>query len=140
MVADLAEGIVRSDPAYADYRHLLDDTERTKAHAAFRDQVFLAPRPLEHYLAQCTGAGFVVESVREASITAGVQDWYEFLTAYHGAVLGWVGGTERIDGTAPTDTAVADRLRLMRQAMDLLFAKRPSFQACWTYITCTKPI
>ena len=139
VVADLAEGIVRSDADYAAYLPLLDDAERTKAHAEFRDQVFLAPRPLGHYLDRFAGAGLVVESVREASITAGVDDWYEFLTAYHGAVLGWVGGTEKIDGAAPTDAAVVDRLRLMRQAMDLLFAKRPTFQACWTYITASKP-
>jgi hypothetical protein len=68
-----------------------------------------------------------------------VQDWFEFLGAYHSAVLGWVGGTEKVDGAAPSEKAVADRLALMRQAMDLLFAKRPTFHACWTYITCSKP-
>jgi SAM-dependent methyltransferase len=138
VVADLAEGIVRSHPDYSEYRPLLDDRDRMKAHGAFRDQVFLAPRPLEEYVAAFTNNGFRVESVREASIDASVQDWYEFLTAYHGAVLGWVGGTEKIDGAAPTDKAVADRLRLMRHAMELLFGHRPTFQACWTYLTCVK--
>ena len=38
-----------------------------------------------------SSAGLKVESVREASIEAGVQDWYELLVAYHDAVLGWVG-------------------------------------------------
>ena len=32
--------------------------------------------------------------------------------------------------------AVADRLALIRHAMDVLFHGRPTFQACWTYITC----
>ena len=35
--------------------------------------------------------------------------------------------------------AVRDRLRLMRHAMDTLFGGRPTFKACWTYITCRKP-
>jgi hypothetical protein len=65
-----------------------------------------------------------------------VQEWFEFLSAYHDAVLGWVGGTEKVDGVKPTDPAVEDRLRLMRQSMDVLFGGRPTFQACWTYITC----
>jgi SAM-dependent methyltransferase len=139
VVGDLAEGLVRTDPAWAEYRPLLDDEARTKAHAAFRDQVFLAPRPLDQYLDALRGAGLRVDDVREASIEAEVQDWFEFLGAYHSAVLGWVGGTDKVDGAAPSEKAVADRLALMRQAMDLLFAKRPTFQACWTYITCSKP-
>ena len=81
----------------------------------------------------------MVEDVAEESIEAGVDDWFEFLSAYHDAVLGWVGGTERIDGVPPTDAAKRDRLRLMRQAMDVLFGGRSTFQACWTYLTCRKP-
>jgi hypothetical protein len=36
----------------------------------------------------------------------------------------------------PTPEAVADRLKLIRHAMEVLFHGRPTFQACWTYITC----
>ena len=56
-------------------------------------------------------SGLKVESVREASIEARVDDWYELLRAYHDAVLGWVGGTEKIDGAPPSPEAVADRPR-----------------------------
>jgi SAM-dependent methyltransferase len=135
VVGDLAEGLVRTDPSYAAYRGDLDDEERMRAHAAFRDKVFLHPRPLDFYVETLELAGLKVESVREASIEAGVQDWYELLAAYNDAVLGWVGGTEKIDGARPTAEALADRLRLMRHAMDVLFHGRPTFQACWTYIT-----
>ena len=135
-VADLAEGIVRSDPRYVDYRPLLEDKVRLKAHAARRDKVFLAPRPLDHYLEALRAGGFTVTSVREAAVSTGVDDWFEFLTPHHGAVLGWFGGTSEVDGVDSSSAAVADRLRLMREAIDLLFAQRPSFQACWTYITC----
>jgi SAM-dependent methyltransferase len=136
VVGDLAEGLVRTDPTYAAYLPHLDDTERMAAHAAFRDKVFIHPRPLDFYLETLELAGLKVESVREASIEARVQEWYELLTTYSDAVLGWVGGTEKIDGAPPTDQAVADRLKLIRHAMDVLFHGRPTFQACWTYITC----
>jgi SAM-dependent methyltransferase len=136
VVGDLAEGLVRNDPAYATYRADVDDRERMAAHAAYRDRVFLHPRPLDFYLETLELAGLKVESVREASIEARVDDWYELLRAYHDAVLGWVGGTEKIDGAPPSPEAVADRLALIRHAMDVLFHGRPKFQACWTYITC----
>ena len=50
VVGDLAEGLVRTDPRYAAYRADLDDRERMAAHAAYRDRVFLLPRPLDFYL------------------------------------------------------------------------------------------
>ncbi|MET0909530.1 MAG: class I SAM-dependent methyltransferase, partial [Ilumatobacteraceae bacterium] len=136
VVGDLAEGLVRTDPTYADYRSALDDAERMAAHAEFRDKVFRHPRPLEVYLETFELAGLKVESVREASIEARVGEWYELLATYSDAVLGWVGGTEKLDGAPPSEQAVADRLRLIRHAMDVLFHSRPTFQACWTYITC----
>ena len=101
VVGEIAEGLVRTDPAYAAYLPALDDTERMAAHAAFRDKVFLHPRPLDFYVETLELAGLKVESVREASIEARVGEWYEFLTTYSDAVLGWVGGTEKIDGAAP---------------------------------------
>jgi hypothetical protein len=135
-VGEIAEGLVRTDPAYVQYAADLDNPERMKAHAAYRDKVFLLPRPLDFYLETLELGGLKVESVREASVQAGVQDWYEFLSAYNDAVLGWVGGTDKVDGAKPSEQAVADRLALMRHAMDVLFHGRPTFQACWTYITC----
>lgn len=136
VLADLAEGIVRSDPAFAAHRALLDDTVRLKAHAAVRERHFPAPRPLDRYLDALRAGGFVVESVREASITTGVDDWYEYLAADSGPVLGWLGGTVEIDGRPPADADLADRRRLLRRAIDLAFGARPTFQACWTYLTC----
>jgi SAM-dependent methyltransferase len=136
VVGDLAEGLVRNDPAYASYRDDVDNEERMAAHAAYRDRVFLHPRPLDFYLETLELSGLKVESVREASIEARVDDWYELLRTYHDAVLGWVGGSEKIDGAPPSPEAVTDRLDLIRHAMDVLFHGRPKFQACWTYITC----
>jgi hypothetical protein len=136
VVGDLAEGLVRTEPAYAAYRADVDNADRMADHAAYRDKVFHLPRPLDTYLEAFELAGLKIESVREASIEARVNEWYELLVTYSDAVLGWVGGTEKVDGAPPSEHALADRHRLIRHAMDVLFHGRPTFQACWTYITC----
>jgi hypothetical protein len=61
------------------------------------------------------------------------------MTAYHDTVLGWVGGTKKLDGQAATPEALEDRMTIMRAAMETIFAGRSTFNACWTYITCEKP-
>jgi ubiquinone/menaquinone biosynthesis C-methylase UbiE len=139
VINDLAEGLVRSDPQYVHYREDVDDAARMKAHADHRNRVFLQPRPLDSYVDALGEAGFEVLGVREETIEARVSEWFEFLSAYHDAVLGWVGGTQRIDGAEPTPGAVRDRLKLIRHAMETLFGGRPTFNACWTYITARKP-
>ncbi len=138
VVNDIAEGIVRSEPGYEQYRSVLDDPERMRAHAQTRDRVFLKPRPLDYYTTALTGAGLTVTEVREKTIVADVQEWFEFMTAYHESVLGWVGGTKKLDGAAASPSAVTDRLAIIRRAMETIFAGRSSFSACWTYITCEK--
>ncbi|MGH8998945.1 MAG: class I SAM-dependent methyltransferase [Acidimicrobiia bacterium] len=138
-IAERAQGLVASDPAWAHLRPLLADGRRMGAHAAFRQRVFLAPRPLDFYVDALSEGGLVVESVDEASITADVAEWFDFLGAYHDAVLGWVGGTERIDGRAPEPAGVDERLRLMGEAMGTLFGPERQFRVCWTYLTCALP-
>jgi hypothetical protein len=136
VVGDLAEGLVRTEPVYDAYRAVVDDSDRMAQYAAFRDKVFHHPRPLDFYLETFELAGLKVESVREASIEARAPEWYQLLVTYSDAVLGWVGGTEKIDGVPPGEQALTDRHTLIRHAMDVLFHGRPTFQACWTYITC----
>ena len=140
VINDIAEGLVRSDPQYAQYRPVLEDAERMRAHAVQRDRVFLKPRPLSYYLDALTAAGLTVIDVREKTIIADVHEWFELMTAYHDTVLGWVGGTKRLDGHPPSPAALEDRMTLMRRAMETIFAGRSTFNACWTYITCEKPL
>jgi hypothetical protein len=90
-------------------------------------------RPLGHYLEALERAGFTIEGVEHRTIEARTADWTAFLAAYHEGVLGWVGGSERVEGVAPADEAVADRLELLRLAVDEVFAA-PSFDAVWTYV------
>jgi len=137
-IHEIATGLVRNDPRYAAYRPLLDDEARMQAHVAWRDRVFLPVRPLAYYLQSLEGAGLTVESVTARTIEASVDHWFEFLSAYHEAVLGWVGGSVKVDGRAPTEDSVRDRLALIRHAMATLFGGRPDFRCCWTYINGVK--
>jgi SAM-dependent methyltransferase len=139
VINDLAESLVRSDPRYERYRPALDDVERIDAHHTHRDRVFLQPRPLQYYTDALERNGLTVRDVEETTIVANVGEWFELMTAYHEAVLGWVGGTKRVEGADPTEEAVADRLAIMRHAIDTIFGGRETFTACWTYITAEKP-
>ena len=133
-IHEVATGLVRNDSKYAAYRGALDDEARMRAHLAYRDRVFLPVRPLDYYVRELEAAGFAIESVTARTIDASVDDWFEFLSAYHEAVLGWVGGSAKVDGTPAGAQAVRDRLALIRHAMELLFGGRPAFRCCWTYI------
>jgi hypothetical protein len=101
--------------------------------------VFLLVRPLDYYLRRLEQAGLTVEDVAERMIEARVEDWFEFLCAYHEAVLGWLGPSLEVDGTAAGKEVLADRLALLRHAMDTLFGGRPAFRCCWTYINGVRP-
>jgi ubiquinone/menaquinone biosynthesis C-methylase UbiE len=138
VVHEVATGLVRTDPRYEPYRAVLDDEERMAAYLGYRDRVFLAPRPLEHYVDALARAGFDVVDVSERTIVADVEEWFQFLAAYADAVLGWVGGSAKVDGVAATDEAAADRLRLLHDSLAVIFGGRPTFDCCWTYVTATR--
>ena len=137
-IHEVAVGLVRNDARYAAYRPALDDEARMEAWLAYRDRVFVPVRPLDYYLRCLNDAGFVVETATARGIEARVDDWFEFLSAYHDAVLGWVGGISKVEGSMATPEAVRDRLALIRHAMDTLFGGRPSFRCCWTYVNSAR--
>jgi ubiquinone/menaquinone biosynthesis C-methylase UbiE len=110
------------------------DRERMAAHAAYRERVFLPPRPLERYLAALAHAGFTVEDAHALTIYARVADWYEFLRTYDDAVLGWIGGSPKIDGRTPDSDARRDRHELLRRSLDELFGGAETFPCRWTFI------
>ena len=76
--------------------------------------------------------------MKEATIEASVDDWFELMSAYHEAVLGWIGGTQKVDGQEASEAAVKDRIQLIRESMEVLFAGRNRFTAGWTYITAER--
>jgi SAM-dependent methyltransferase len=130
--------LVRSDDAWAAYRSGLDDRARTASYDELRRKFFLPVRPLAFYVEALESAGFGVEDVEHRIVDAHVDQWYEFLATYHEGVLGWVGGSERIERRAPSTEAVDDRLRLLRVAMDEVFGGRPGFKAAWTYLVARR--
>jgi len=138
VVHEVAAGLVRTDPRYEPYRAVLEDEERLGEYLAFRDRVFLAPRPLDYYLDALRAGGFEISDVSERTIEARVNEWFEFLSAYADAVLGWVGGSAKVDGAEATEEAARDRLDLLRASLDVIFGGRPTFLCCWTYITATR--
>lgn len=135
-----AVALVRRSDEYAAYRPPLDDAERLAAYDALRRKVFLPVHRLEHYLDALERAGLRILEVAQVPIEAHVDQWYEFLSAYHEGVLGWIGGAARVEGEEPSPAAVADRLRLLREATSEAFAGSSSFTAIWTYVTAERPL
>lgn len=128
--------VVAEDERFAGYRDSLDDEAYMAAHGELRHKYFLPVKPLEHYLETFRDEGFDVTSVRHRRIPARVTEWYEFLSVYHEGVLGWVGGAEKVTGSPVAKSVVADRLEVMRLAMDRVFNDAFEFGASWTYISC----
>lgn len=125
--------LVREDERYAAYRDGLADPERVAAYEELRRRFFLPVRPLEHYVGALEGAGFRIRDVTHRAIEARTAEWTDFLATYHEGVLGWVGGSGRIEGAAPTEESLGDRLRLLREAVHRVFGG-PTFRAVWTYV------
>ncbi|MEM7248489.1 MAG: class I SAM-dependent methyltransferase [Acidobacteriota bacterium] len=132
-IAAAAEEIVRSDDRFAAYRDVTADKERMAAHDRLREKFFLPVRDLSHYTDALEASGFTMLSTERRRIEAKVDDWYEFLAAYHEGVIGWVGGSRRVEGSEPSEEAVADRLELMKLAMRETLGE-DSFPCCWTYL------
>jgi ubiquinone/menaquinone biosynthesis C-methylase UbiE len=138
VVHEVAAGVARTESRYEPYRAVLEDPERLQPYLDWRDQVFLAPRPLDFYLDALRASGFSIVDVSERTIEASVEEWFEFLSAYADAVLGWVGGSVKVDGARASEQAAADRLDLLRAALDVIFGGRPTFLCCWTYISASR--
>ena len=132
-ISAAAERLVRADDRWATYRGVLDDADRRARYAALRRKFFVPVRPLGHYVEALERARFTVERVEHRTIAASTADWTAFLATYHEGVLGWVGGSERVENEPPSETALADRLELLGLAVEEVFAA-PSFDAVWTYI------
>jgi SAM-dependent methyltransferase len=133
-----AIGIASEDPTWSEYRPVLADAERMARYDSLRRKYFLPVRPLRFYEMQLAEAGFSVDAVSHRLIEAHVDQWYEFLAAYHEGVLGWVGGSRRVEGEDPAPEKVEERLALMRAAMERVFEGRPSFLANWTYVNASR--
>lgn len=133
-----ARKIVKAEGAFDRHRATLLDRDRMAAHDAFRQKVFLPPRPLSFYVDALGQAGLFVERVTSHAVPARADQWHEFLAAYSDAVLGWVGGNEKVEGRPPSKEDLDDRLALMRLALGVVLTGRETFEATWTYIDARK--
>jgi SAM-dependent methyltransferase len=136
-VQEAARRLVEEEPRFASHRATLADDAAMAAHAAHRRRVFLPTRPLAHYVAAIEGAGLILDSIEHRTIHATTEDWFGFLKVYHEAVLGWVGGTQRIEGRPPSDADLRDRIDLLRLALDAVVGAE--FNAVWTYLAAHRP-
>jgi SAM-dependent methyltransferase len=137
-VNEIAADVVTSHAAFEEYRAALGDTQIMARHRKLRDKVFVPVRPLELYVKALEKAGFTVLHVFDETIAASVDEWYELLATYHDGVLSWVGGSEKVEGAAPSESAVRDRLFLIRYSLDKLFPGQALFPCTWTYLTCRR--
>ena len=137
-VNDIAAGIVRAEPAFAEYRQTLDDAVLMSRHEKLREKVFVPVRPLDLYLEAFRDAGFTVLHVFEETIFARIDEWYRLLSTYHDGVLSWVGGSEKVEGAPPSAEAVRQRLFLIKYSLEKLFPGQDSFPCTWTYLTCRR--
>lgn len=135
-IAAAAVDIARRDPAFA--RHVAALDARAAAYEKHRRKVFPPVRDLDHYVRALEAAGFRVERTVSRVVEARTEDWQQFVGVYHDAVVGWVGGSEKVDGRAPSAEDVAARGDLMRRAAERVFAGAPRFRAAWTYITARR--
>lgn len=133
-----AREIVREDARFARFRPVLDDARRMEAHDALRAKYFLAPRPRAYYLDALEGAGLRPIDMRTRTVRAEADEWFDFLAVYHEGILGWAGGSERVEGKPPSDEDVALRKELLRNALHRALGGARAFDATWTYITCEK--
>jgi SAM-dependent methyltransferase len=131
-IHDQATQLVAAEPRWSAYRAVLADPVRMAAYGEVRNRYFLPIRPLQQYEAWLREAGFTVERVRHRDVEVRLDEWTRFLSVYHEGVLPWIGGTEKLDGRAPTPQAVQDRQEILAEALRL--AVGPKFTAEWTYI------
>jgi SAM-dependent methyltransferase len=137
-VNEIAADLVRTEPAFAEYRQTLEDTALMSRHEKLREKVFVPVRPLDFYEDSFRDAGFTVLHVFEETIHAQIDEWYKLLCTYNDGVLSWVGGSEKVEGKPPSEDAVRQRLFLIRYSLEKLFPGQDSFPCTWTYLTCRR--
>ncbi|MCL5055776.1 MAG: class I SAM-dependent methyltransferase [Firmicutes bacterium] len=129
--------IVKQEKQFSVYRNILKDEKKMLEYQNLRQKYFLPTRPVEYYLEELKKAGFTNLTVSWKKIEVRVKEWFEFLSAYHEGVLGWVGGSEKVEGVPPDPSAIQDRLLIIQKALGKIFSEQPIFFCGWCYLTGT---
>ncbi|MDY7227766.1 class I SAM-dependent methyltransferase [Hyalangium rubrum] len=136
-VREVAKEVAAEDPRYAPYRAVLEDRAKMAAYDALWRKVFLPIRPVSEYQEALTQAGFTVKDILTRTVDVGVLEWYEATSVYPD-LLGWVGGSPKVDKRLPTAAEVQDRLDLLKQSFLKLFKGRDIYQSTWTYFVAER--
>lgn len=127
-----ARRIAASDERFARYRPALADDR----YHDLRKRFFLPARPVAYYTNALEEAGFSILHQERRPVRARASEWRDFLWVYHEGILGWVGGSAKIDAHEPDARALADRRALFDEALAAALGGRDAFDATWTYLTC----
>lgn len=130
--------IVGEEERFSRYRSCLEDPAYMRRHDALRQKYFLPVKPLSYYVSALREARMPVVDISRETIEANVGEWFDFLAVYHEGIVGWLGGARKITGREPAHDVVRDRFSLMRLAMERVFAGKPTFKTCWTYLVCER--
>lgn len=133
-VAAAARDVVRDAPRFEAHARVLDDQERMEAHRALRHRFFLPVRPLDAYLDALTDARIDPVDVTPRPVRVPLDEWRDFLQVYDAGFLGWIGGTERVEGEPPREGALAQRREVLDLALDRVFGDEDAFEAEWVYV------
>ncbi|WP_169732948.1 class I SAM-dependent methyltransferase [Haloechinothrix halophila] len=138
VVHTIAQEIVKTEPLFEKYRHLIDDDSLMLAYKEIRSRVYPPIKPIDLYLDELSDAGLEPLHHFEEWIEISTTELIDALVPYHDVVLGWIGGSEKVEGDPPTQEALRDRLFLMKYCATKLYMQRDRLRGPWTYITCRK--
>ena len=110
VVHEVATGLVRTDPRCAAYRDVLDDAERMRAHLAWRDRVFLAPRPLAYYTEQLSAPASASTTSTSGRSRPRWRSGSSSSPPTTTRCSAGSGGSAKVDGEPASEEAAADRL------------------------------
>ncbi|TNC19270.1 class I SAM-dependent methyltransferase [Amycolatopsis alkalitolerans] len=137
-VNQLARDAIKDESRFEKYRDSVADADLMRSYAQLRNSFYPPVRPVDFYLDSLSSAGLSALHAFELSIPISRSDLAATLIPYHDVVLGWVGGSTKVEGEAPSHACLRDRLFLIRYCVQKLYGEREFFLAPWTYITCKK--
>lgn len=137
-VNELAQNIVRKDAAYAEYRSKIDDAATMAGYLSLRKHVYPEVKPIELYLDLLSDAELRPLYHFDRTIEVSMEDMLEALLPYHDVVLGWIGGSRKVEGHEPTEASVRDRISLIQRCVENIYAGHDHFRCAWTYITAKR--
>lgn len=135
-VNEIAENVVRTEPVFEEYRDRLDNRTLMRDYLNLREHVYPPARTIDFYLDSLAQSGIRPIHYFEEPVNITVDDLVDALLPYHDVVLGWIGGSRKVEKTAPSSKAIQDRLFLIKYCADKILGSQNFFQCAWTYITC----